>query len=94
MGWQGLDGLCITPQYGKRLQIAPIFIQRKFFEYTDNDDHQWIESYCKSCRRCQKNCPTQAIYGEKIISNESIPDLVTKTCIDRIKCFLQFSKTL
>ena len=57
LGWRGHDGMLITPQFGQRQRIAPIFLQDKLFEFTDNNDHTWIEEYCKSCRRCEKVCP-------------------------------------
>jgi epoxyqueuosine reductase QueG len=94
MGWQGLDELLITPEYGKRNRIAPIFIEEKLFEFTDNHDHQWIELYCPSCRLCQKNCPTGAILTEKIPSTALVEGIKVQTSIDRIKCFPQFTKTL
>lgn len=84
MGWQGMDGLLITPQFGKRVRIAPIFLQEKVFEYTDHIDHEWIGDFCKSCGKCVRNCPTGAIAGR----NEGA------TRIDREKCFPQFCKTL
>lgn len=94
MGWQGLDGLLITPEFGKRQRTAPIFIQEKYFEYTDNKKHQWIEEYCKKCRKCEKSCPTGAINHEKIVKQELSSGIRVKTCIDREKCFPQFTKTL
>lgn len=94
MGWQGCDGLLITPQYGQRQRIAPIFIQNKLFEFTDNNDHVWIEEFCKTCRKCQRSCPTKAIYSEKQPGIQNIPGInQTRTCIDRLKCYPQFIKT-
>lgn len=94
MGWQGSNGLLITPKYGQRQRIAPIFIQNKLFEFTDNSDHTWIEDFCKTCMRCYESCPTQAIFKEKkdsIMNVDGIGNI--KTCIDRDKCYPQFSKT-
>jgi ferredoxin len=84
MGWQGMDGLLITPQFGKRVRIAPIFIQEKIFEYTDHNDHEWIGDFCKNCGKCMRNCPTGAVSGRT--------DGATR--INREKCFPQFCKTL
>lgn len=95
LGWQGHDGLLITPEYGQRNRIAPIFIESKIFEYTDNDEHKWIEKFCASCKKCMKKCPVKAIYEEKVPTIENIPGIGrTRTCIDRTKCFPQFMKTL
>ena len=95
MGGQGRQGCLITPEFGPRQRLAPIFIEENIFEYTDSNEHTWIEQYCKTCGNCQKNCPTEAIYDEKIISIEGIAGIgALKTCIDKDKCFPYFGKTL
>lgn len=95
LGWQGHNGLLITPWYGQRQRIAPIFIEEKIFEFTDSHEHTWIEEFCKSCRKCEKSCPVNAIYPSKITSINNVPGIgETRTCIDMIKCFPQFNATL
>ena len=95
LGWQGRNGLLITPWYGQRQRIAPIFIEEKLFEFTDSAQHKWIEDFCQNCGRCERSCPTGAIYSEKRVSAENVPGIgVTRTCIDRIKCFPRFNATM
>jgi NAD-dependent dihydropyrimidine dehydrogenase PreA subunit len=95
MGWIGRNGLLITPEYGPRQRIAPVFIEHKYFEFTDNRDYDWITDYCALCERCVKECPGQAIYPESVVSIDSVPGIGTmQTCIDRDKCFPFFSETL
>ncbi len=95
LGWRGFNGLLITPEYGQRQRIAPIFVEEKIFEFTDNSDHRWIEDYCIKCQRCMRKCPTQAITQEKQISISHVPGIKeTLTCIDREKCFPYFVATL
>lgn len=95
MGGQGKHGCLITPEFGPRQRLAPIFIEEKIFEYTDSNEHAWIELYCKTCGNCQKNCPAEAIFDEKIISIDNIAGIgAMKTCIDKDKCFPYFGKTL
>ncbi len=95
MGWQGHNGLLITPEFGQRQRIAPIFIESKIFEYTDSDEHKWIEQFCKNCKKCERQCPSNAIYSEKQISVANIEGLgETRTCIDREKCYPYFNKTM
>ncbi len=93
VGWQGHNGLLITPQFGQRQRIAPIFIKSKVFEFTDNRKHVWIEDFCNICRKCEKACPPQAIYSNKKTSTKNVSGLCqTRTCIDRTKCYPQFNK--
>jgi ferredoxin len=95
LGWRGRHGLLITPEFGPRQRIAPIFIEEKIFEYTDNKEHTWIEEWCSSCGKCQRNCPSQAIKSQPEISIENISGIgSTKRCIDRDKCFPYFNKTV
>ena len=95
MGWQGMNGLLITPQYGQRVRLAPVFIEHPYFDYTDNLDHVWIEEYCELCRRCEKECPQKAIYIEKVVRIKNVPGIgKMSTCIDRDLCFEYFWKTM
>lgn len=95
MGWQGHNGLLITPEYGQRVRLAPVFVEHKYFEYTDNRNHDWIEEYCELCNRCEKECPQQAIYSDKVVRIEDVPGVGSlKTCIDRDLCFDFFWKTM
>ena len=82
------------PEFGPRQRLAPIFIEQKVFQTTDNSDHIWIEEQCKKCGICQKNCPPKAIQEEKTININNIEGIgAMRTCIDREKCFPQFNKT-
>jgi len=95
MGWQGRNGLLITPEYGQRQRIAPILIEERLFEFNDNTDHRWIEEYCKLCGKCKKACPTHAIYDEKITIIDNVPGIGSvRTCVDLAKCRPYFNKTL
>lgn len=94
MGWQGHNGLLITPWYGQRQRIATIFIEEPIFEYTDHLEHTWIEEFCKKCRKCEKNCPANAILPEKKIVQVGIPVIENvRTCINKEKCYEYFNKS-
>lgn len=95
MGHFGHNGLLITKDFGQRHRVAPIFIENKFFEYTDSDEHIWIEDFCKTCRKCERSCPSNAILSEKIVRDQELEGLGNrKTSIDREKCFPYFNKTM
>jgi len=95
LGWVGSNGLLITPDYGQRQRIAPIFVADPIFKFTDSDEHRWIEMYCAICRRCEKECPTDAILTQNIHHNEKIEGIgPVRTCIDREKCYPYFNETL
>lgn len=95
MGWQGRQGCLITPEFGPRQRLAPIFIEEKIFEFTDSIEHKWIEEYCATCDLCQKSCPGKAIKTEKSVFTDNIPTIGSmKTCIDNAKCFPYFLKDM
>ena len=95
MGWIGRNGLLTTKEYGQRQRIAPVFIEHKYFEFTDNRNHDWIEDYCTMCERCRKECPGEAIYPKSVVRFDNVPGIdAMRTCIDRDKCFPFFSDTL
>lgn len=95
MGWIGRNGLLISKEFGPRQRIAPVFIEHKYFEFTDNRDHDWIEEYCTLCERCRKECPGEAIFPKSVVRFDNVPGIDTmRTCIDRDKCFPYFAETL
>jgi Pyruvate/2-oxoacid:ferredoxin oxidoreductase delta subunit len=95
MGWQGRQGCLITPEFGARQRLAPIFIEEKIFEFTDNIEHKWVEEYCATCDICQKKCPGKAINTERSVIIDNIPTIgAMKTCIDNAKCFPYFLKNM
>ena len=95
MGWQGRQGCLITPEFGPRQRLAPIFIEEKIFESTDSNEHKWIEEYCATCDLCQKRCPGKAIKTEKSVFTDNIPTIGSmKTCIDNSKCYPYFLKDM
>ena len=95
LGWQGRSGILVTPEYGPRVRLAPVFIEHKYFEFTDNHDHEWITEYCEQCKLCEKECPGQAINSEKVVNIAGVPGINTIwTCIDREKCIGPFLRTM
>ena len=94
LGGQGQQGLLITPEFGVRQRIAPVFIEAPIFEFTDNHDHQWIEQYCATCGICVEKCPAGAIRTERITHVDNVPGIgQIRTCVDIKKCFPYFAST-
>ena len=94
LGWQSQFGLLITPEFGVRQRIAPIFIDKPHFNITDSLEHQWIEEYCSTCGICIEECPTEAINEKKIPYLEGVETIgALKSCIDRPKCYPYFLET-
>ena len=98
LGWQGMNGLLVTQEFGIRQRIAPIFIEHPIFEFTDKVplEHNWIEDYCKTCKICYTECnenATDAIQEEKTIYNNEIPTIGRLArALDPVKCFPMFSR--
>ncbi|MHA2296069.1 MAG: 4Fe-4S double cluster binding domain-containing protein [Candidatus Hodarchaeales archaeon] len=86
MGWHGINGLLIIPEFGPRHRLTVIYTSMTNLPVTEQNDHRWIEDYCKQCKRCIKACPGQAIYESPITNENGL-----KTHIDTDKCFPEFS---
>ena len=85
LGWNGRHGLLITPQYGPRQRIAAIYTSIDNLPYAGENQHSWIENFCKSCGRCIRTCPAGAI-RESPINHQS----GRKTHISRKECLPYF----
>ncbi|MHA1776142.1 MAG: hypothetical protein ACTSWC_05180 [Promethearchaeota archaeon] len=93
LGWQGMNGLLITPEFGQRQRIAPIYIEKPVFPFTDSTEHSWVEKYCQMCKLCQKECPPDAIQDQKTVYKSGIETIGRLSrCLDPIKCHPQFQK--
>lgn len=91
MGGFGKMGLLITPEFGARQRLAAIYIDKKYFNFTDSSQNDWIEFYCEPCGICVDKCPGDAINEEKIINVDYIEGFgQLKTCIDVLKCYKHF----
>jgi Pyruvate/2-oxoacid:ferredoxin oxidoreductase delta subunit len=66
LGWQGMHGLLITPEFGPRVRLAAVFTSVEDLPATANDDHAWIEDFCRECVKCVRQCPPGAIRSEPV----------------------------
>lgn len=86
LGAIGNHGLLISPGVGPRQRIAAVFTSIENLPVKPTNKHLWIKEFCKVCKRCIKECPSQAIFEEpqKDIYN-------SEKHIDYRKCAKSFS---
>ncbi|MHA1347677.1 MAG: 4Fe-4S dicluster domain-containing protein [Candidatus Heimdallarchaeaceae archaeon] len=87
LGSFGKSGLLITPVNGSTVRLAAVFTSIKNLPVTDGHEHSWIREFCKTCLKCIKECPPQAILKEPIKH-----DTGRVTHIDNNKCFPYFAE--
>jgi ferredoxin len=87
LGWRGMRGLVITPQFGPRVRLAAVFTEIENFPVYTGDEHAWVLEFCDSCRRCIRECPPQAFYKAPIQHENGLV-----TVLDNSKCFPYFVK--
>lgn len=90
MGFIGRSGLLITPQFGPRCRISPIFIYKPLFAFTDNRPRLSIQSFCAKCGKCVRACPKNAIYTQPV----KVEGGKRVQAYDREACFHSFAATM
>lgn len=61
LGKIGDSGLLITPQLGPRIKISVILTSIEDLPYPNENDYQWMNEYCDSCKACKKACKQNAL---------------------------------
>ena len=59
-------GLLITKEFGPRVRLAAVFTSIEDLPATANDEHAWIEDFCRECVKCVRQCPPGAIASEPV----------------------------
>ena len=85
LGWRGMNGLVITPQFGPRVRLAAVFTEINNLPLHESDEYAWILEFCDSCRRCIRDCPAAAFYDAPIHHENGLV-----TVLDNGKCFPHF----
>lgn len=63
LGELGRNGLLITPDFGPRVRICKVFTDMPLI--VDSPIEFGVWDFCKTCEKCAKNCPSQALpYGD------------------------------
>jgi epoxyqueuosine reductase len=86
LGWRGISGLLITPEYGPRVRLAAVFTEIENLPVNENTEHAWILDFCESCRRCIRECPPYAFFDDPIHHENGLI-----TVLDNAKCFPYFA---
>lgn len=63
----GYSGIVISPEYGPRFRLTAVYTSIDNLPMKSENEHKWVREYCKSCRKCIKECPGGAILDEPII---------------------------
>lgn len=72
------SGLLITPEFGSKIKLSGILTSLNDSSFNSNqNNHKWIENYCKDCDECLDYCESQALIKEsektvKFIDSECI----------------------
>lgn len=86
LGWRGINGLVITPEFGPRVRLAAVFTEIENLPVYEGDEHAWVLDFCEECRRCIRDCPPDAFYDEPIQHENGLV-----TVLDNAKCFPYFA---
>lgn len=63
LGEQGRHNYLITSKYGPRVRLASVTTELDLQE--DSPVDIGVQHFCKICRLCETNCPSQSLAGEK-----------------------------
>lgn len=87
LGYIGKNGILITPEFGPCVRLAAVFINADNLPVAKENEHTWINDFCKTCNQCVKSCPSGAIYNEPKVLADG-----THVYIDLHKCAPPFSE--
>ena len=87
LGWMGLNGLIITPEFGPRVRLAAVFTSIQNLPEPEPNQHGWVRDFCESCRICHKKCPPDAFYDDPVEHNDG-----RVTYVKNELCFPYFNK--
>ena len=87
LGWMGLNGLIITPEFGPRVRLAAVFTSIQNLPEPEPNQHGWVRDFCDTCRICHKKCPPNAFYDDPVEHNDG-----RVTYVKNELCFPYFNK--
>ena len=87
LGWMGLNGLIITPEFGPRVRLAAVFTSIQNLPFNEGNDHQWVRDFCENCRICHRECPPDAFYDNPVLDPNG-----QETYVRNEECFPYFNE--
>ncbi|MHA1822035.1 MAG: hypothetical protein ACTSU2_05005 [Promethearchaeota archaeon] len=89
IGWVGHQGLIISPEFGPRMRLGAVltYIENLPFKSLEDNQHSWINDFCKDCNVCVRSCHGSAIHKETIEGENG-----HRHYIDINKCFPHFTE--
>jgi epoxyqueuosine reductase len=87
LGWMGLNGLIITPEFGPRVRLAAVFTSIQNLPESKPNEHGWVRDFCDSCRICHRECPPNAFYENPVLHPDG-----QQTYLRNADCFPYFNK--
>jgi ferredoxin len=87
LGWMGLNGLIITPEFGPRVRLAAVFTSIQNLPEPEPNQHSWVKDFCETCRICHRKCPPEAFYDKPVEHDDG-----RVTYVKNELCFPYFNK--
>jgi NAD-dependent dihydropyrimidine dehydrogenase PreA subunit len=83
IGYVGKHGLLITPKFGPRIRLAAVYTSIQNLPDSKENNHSWIEEYCKICGLCIEHCPPKAILEETVLHDTGMKtDIIQQDCFE------------
>ena len=56
--------MLVTPEHGPRVRLGAIFTSIENLPFSTENEHRWVEEFCRTCQVCVRKCPPEAILPE------------------------------
>jgi Pyruvate/2-oxoacid:ferredoxin oxidoreductase delta subunit len=81
LGWMGANGMLVTPEHGPRVRLGAIFTSIENLPLSTENEHRWVEEFCRTCQVCVRKCPPEAILSEPLRhENGQITHVINERC--------------
>lgn len=87
LGGFGKNGLLITKEFGPSVRLAAVLTDIENLTVNNQNNFEWIKSFCELCNACVRKCPAKAIYEKTVVFEDD-----SEEHIDYKKCAIPFTK--